>query len=157
MIQFVHWKDYIPDDFMTEFIKIEKALLFAKRNNRLTEAESYIEKKKSDSYEKWRKIRWKMRHAGYESKVFGKDTFWCRRGWLGTAEVTGKDDIKFRYYSDGTEKPMFISVKALMEFEQELNQDDVEGDYYKRVQYLENKIIKKSKPRADIDGFSGEE
>lgn len=156
MIQIVHWKDSVPEDFMIDFIKIEKALSFAKRNNRLAEAEADIEKKDSTAYEKWRTIRWKMRHAGYESKTFGKDTFWCRRGWLGTAEVTGKDDLKFKYFADSDEKPMFISLKALMEFEQELGQDEAEGDYYKRVRYLETKIIKKAKVEK-VYGFSREE
>lgn len=159
MIQMVHWKDLVPEDFMAEFIRIEKALAFAKRNNRLVEAESDIEKKNSDSYEKWRKIRWKMRHAGYESKIFGEKTLWNRRGWLGTANilrVDKKEDLQFRYYANSDEKPLFISVQDLKKFEEELFRDVVEDDYYKRVRYLETKIIKKPKPRG-MNGFTHEE
>lgn len=157
MIQLVHWKDYIPAGFMADFEEIEKALTHAKRFDRVTAEEDKIANKQPDTYKIWKSIRWKMRHAGYESVTDGNRVLWHERGWYGTAEVVpvdGKEELRFRYFADNKDKPIFINVADLMRLKQEIGQNEVEEGYYNPdiyIKALAGKTNISLKIRRDID------
>jgi len=151
MIQLVHWKEFVDPGFMQKFIEIEKALASAKKFDRVNLEEDNIAKRDSEIYRIWKTIRWKMLHAGYESMTDGKKIFWCSCGWRGLADVVfnaGVEILKFQYAANNKEKPIYISVAALMKLRNEIGQDQDEDDYYKPtagiyINALTNKFIHK--------------
>lgn len=155
MIQLVHWQEQVPSNFMGDFERIEKAIALAKKFNRANEKEAEFEQKEPDIYRAWKKIKWYMRHSGYESATMGNRTIWHERGWLGTAEVVKideKEELKFRYYANSPEIPLFISVADLMKFKKELQQDDAETEYYNPGRYVKALSEKTNiRKRKDID------
>ncbi len=157
MIQFVHWQEIVGEAFMPDFEKIEKALVTAKRFNRLNEEEGNIEKKELQLYEKWKQIKWRMRHAGYESVQAGTKLLWHQRGWLGLPTVIsmdGKEELRFRYFADSSEPPIFISTSEMIKFQEELQQINTENSFYSPNRYVKALSGKVNiRKRKDIDDF----
>lgn len=156
MIQIVHWKNYIPPEFMGDFERIEKKIANAKRFDGMNQAEAEIAKHEPDNYRTWKTCRWKMRHAGYELLcVIKGENKWTERGWYGTAEIVKSaegEELKFRYAANSAEKPVYITVAQLMQLKQEMGQDAVEESYYKPTAGIyTNALSKKFNKRLDIN------
>jgi hypothetical protein len=165
MIQITHWQELIPPDFMGKFMQIEKALISAKRFDRVNQEEDNLSQRDPEAYKAWKQCKWRMRHAGFESIPAGNKILWHERGWHGTGKIVaanGQEELKFRYVANTSEKPVYISLSAMMKLRNEINQNADEEAYYKPTaniytNALSKKYDKKPTKNADYEGFTHED
>lgn len=160
MTQIVHWKNIVGEDNLDTFTKMQKAIIFAERNNQ-SEIDVFAKMKdREDDIEMWKTKRRLMRFCGYDGDN-------KKLGWF-KAYIDGDE---FKFMTTAEPGRVYISLSDFMDMKRQRQQDADEADYYGETQKLIKDLARAKptngtgrktykvtqKPRADLNGFTHEE
>jgi len=144
----VHWRDVVGEKNIDDFIKIEKAVIFASRTG-ISDPVAYVRKKlnSDEIFEMWQAKRYLMRKCGYE--VNNKIVKW--HGWYDS--YLDRDELKFKTTAPPGRE--YISLNSFLEFKREYEQEVLEDSYYANKhaadEYIRS-VTEKEHKRKDIYG-----